>query len=88
MSTSNHVAVKAASATGGIAAVAVVIGAAQLASRAYGVTAGAALIVAVFAACWIFHRVRPALHPVRRPRASIPHQPVMDDCETPARIAA
>jgi hypothetical protein len=80
--------VKLASAACGLAAVAVVIKAANLASQAYGVTAGAAVIVTVFAACWIFHRVRPALHPVRRPRASIPHQPVMDDCETPARIAA
>ena len=86
--TSNHVAVKLASAAGGIAAVAAVIKAAELASRAYGVMAGAALIAAVFAACWLVFRVRPALHPVRRPRASVPHPAVMDDCETPARIAA
>ena len=84
MSTSNHVIVKAAS---GIAALAVLIEAAELASRAYGVTAGAALIVAVFTACWIIHRVRPALHPERL-RISVPRQPVMDECEPPARIAA
>jgi len=87
VSTANHAAVKAASAIGGIAAFAAVIEAADLASRACGVTAGAALIVAVFAACWIIHRIRQALHPVR-PRASVPHRPVMDDCEPPARIAA
>ena len=87
MSTANHAAVKAASAACGLAAVAVVIKAANLASQAYGVTAGAAVIVTVFAACWIIHRVRPALHPVR-PRASVPRPAVMDDCEPPARIAA
>ena len=84
MSTANHVIVKAAS---GITVALGICKAAELASRAYGVTAGAALIAVVCAACWIVFRVRPALHPVR-PRASVPHRPVMDDCEPPARIAA
>ena len=60
----NHVAVKVASAVGGTAAVLVVGEVANLASRVFGPVAGGAVIVAVFAACWLVHRVRPMLHPV------------------------
>ncbi|MGO8729841.1 MAG: hypothetical protein ACLQK8_24690 [Streptosporangiaceae bacterium] len=70
MNASNHVAVKAASSAGGIAAVIAVAEAARLASRAFGITAGAAVIGAVFAACWIIWRVRPMLHPVPLARRS------------------
>jgi hypothetical protein len=82
VSTSNHVIAKAASS---IAAVSAVIKAADLVSRAYGVTAGAAVIVAVFAACWIIHRARPALHPARRSRASAPVVPPGSTSPEPAR---
>ena len=70
MNTSHHAAAKVASAAGGIAAVAVVCEAAQLASRALGVIAGVAVITAVFAARWIIWRVRPLLHPVPLARRS------------------
>ncbi len=70
MFTSHHAAVKAASAVGGIAAVLAVGEAANLAARHLGVTAGAALIMAVFVACWIIWRVRPSLHPVPLARRS------------------
>lgn len=69
MFASNHAAVKVASAAGGVVAFAVVCEAADLAARTLGVVAGAAVIGAVFAACWIVSRVRPLLHPVsQRPR--------------------
>ena len=48
----------------GIAVVVALAGAAQQASRHFGVLAGAAVVTVVFAACWIVHRVRPLLHPV------------------------
>ena len=70
MNASNHAAVKVATAGGGIAAVLAVCEAANRAGRHLGVTAGAALIVAVFAACWIIWRVRPLLHPVPLARRS------------------
>ena len=70
MNASNHAAAKAAMAAGGIAAVLVVCEAANLAGRHLGVIAGAAVIVAVFAACWLVHRVRPMLHPVPLARRS------------------
>ena len=70
MNASNHVAVKAASAAGGIAAVLAVCEAANLAARRFGTMAGVVVIVAVFAACWLVHRVRPMLHPVPLARRS------------------
>jgi len=70
VSISNHVAVKAASAVGGIAAVLAVAWAAGLAARHYGPIGGAAVIGSVFAACWVVHRFRPLLHPVRLARRS------------------
>jgi hypothetical protein len=82
VTTSNHVIAKAAS---GIAATAIVIKAAEMASRAYGVMAGVALIVAVFTACWLVFRVRPALHPARRSRASAPVVPPGSTSPEPAR---
>ena len=75
MNASNHVAVKAASAAGGIAAVAAVIGTADLAARALGTMAGVVVIVAVFAACWLVHRVRPMLHPVPLAHRNGTHEP-------------
>jgi hypothetical protein len=72
---SNHAAVKVASAAVGIAAVAAVCETAQLACRAFGPMAGAAVIVAVFAACWIVWRVRPLLHPVPLARNSGVREP-------------
>jgi len=70
VNTSHHAAVKAASAAGGIATVLATGEAANLAARHFGVTAGAAVIVAGFAACWLVHRVRPFLHPVPLARRS------------------
>ena len=75
MNTSHHVAAKVASAVGGIAAVFAMCGAADLAARRYGPIAGAALICAVFAACWFVHRVRPMLHPVPLARRSGVREP-------------
>ena len=77
MTTSNHgrhAAVKAAS---GIAAVLAVCEAARLASQTLGPMAGAAVIVAVFAACWIVSRIRPLLHPAPRPRPAPGRDPEM-----------
>ena len=69
MFASKHTAVRVASAAGGIAAVVVVGEAANLASRTFGPLAGAAVIVVVFAACWLVRVARPMLHPVsQRPR--------------------
>lgn len=51
-------------AAGGIAALAAVCECADLAARYFGALAGAALICAVFAACWAVRRVRPLLRPV------------------------
>ena len=70
MFASKHTAVRVASAAGGIAAVVVVGEAANLASRTFGPLAGAAVIVVVFAACWLVHRARPMLHPVPLARRS------------------
>ena len=70
MNASKHTAVKVASAAGGIGAVLVAGEVADLAARHYGVTAGAALICAVFAACWFVHWVRLMLHPVPLARRS------------------
>ena len=86
MSTSNHVAVKAASA---VTTVLAVCEAANLASRTFGTLAGAALIVAVFAACWIVHRVRPFLHPVPlAPRSGTREAEVAAEPVTLAGMAA
>jgi hypothetical protein len=59
-------------AIGGIAAVLAACGAADLAARRYGTLAGAALIAAVFAACWIVFRVRPLLHAARPAPVRLP----------------
>ena len=67
MNTSNHVAAKV---TMAVAAVLTVGEAANLAARYFGTLAGAVLIGAVFAACWLVHRVRPLLHPVPLARRS------------------
>ena len=88
MSTSNHAAVRAVYAIGGLAAVSVVCEAAHLAARARGAMAGAAVITAVFAACWIIFRVRPALHPVRPARTCEPEPVVLADGQPSVRIAA
>lgn len=69
MPASKHTAARVASAAAGITAVLAVGEAANLAARHFGVTAGAAVILAVFAACWLVHRLRPMLHPVsQRPQ--------------------
>ena len=72
MTASNHgrsAKARLALAVGGVSAVVAVAGVARLAARELGTTAGVALIAAVFAACWLVHRVRPLLHPVsQRPR--------------------
>ena len=70
MHASNHVAVKAASAAAGIAAVLAAAWVADLAARHYDLIAGAALIVSVFAACWVIRRFRLLLHPVPLARRS------------------
>ena len=69
MNASNHAAARVASAVGGIAAVLAAGEAANLAARHFGTVAGAAVIVAVFAACWLAPHVRSLLHPQpQRPR--------------------
>jgi hypothetical protein len=59
----------------GIAVVAALAGAAQQVSRHFGVLAGAAVITAVFAACWITRNIRPLLHPARPARTCDPVVP-------------
>ena len=90
MNAPNHAAAKAAMAAGGIAAVLVVCEAANLAGRHLGVIAGVAVIVAVFAACWLVHLIRPMLRPVsRRPREPQVTSPAaLAESQQSARIAA
>jgi hypothetical protein len=64
----------AAKALAPLAAIAALAAAADLTAR-HGATAGAALIVAVFAACWIVHHARPLLHPARPARTPDPVVP-------------
>lgn len=59
----------------GIAVVVALAGAAQQASRHFGVLAGAAVVTVVFAACWIVHNIRPLLHPARPARTCDPVMP-------------
>ena len=72
----------------GIAAVLAVGEAANLASRALGVMAGAVVIVAVFAACWIVHRFRSLLRLARPARNCEPVPVALTEDRRPARIAA
>ena len=67
MFASNHVAAKVAIP---VAAVLTTREAASVAARYFGTLAGAVLTGAVFAACWLVHRVRPMLHPVPLARRS------------------
>jgi hypothetical protein len=54
-----------------------------------GVIAGAAVIVAVFTACWYVFRVRPMLRAARPARNCEPvTQAVLADSEAPAQLAA
>ena len=73
----NHGCRAAVKALAAAAVIPAVAWAADLAARHLGVTAGAAVVLAVFAACWIVHRARPLLHPQsQRPREpQIPAQP-------------
>lgn len=67
MDTSHHApsrTARAAYATAGIVAAVGVCEAADLAAQAYDVAAGAAVITAVLAGCWILRHIRPVLHPV------------------------
>lgn len=93
MNTSHHARrplARAGLAVAAIAAALALCGAADLAARHYGVTAGAALIAGVFAACWIAARARPLLHPVsqrpREPQVTLPA--TLTEGQDPARIAA
>jgi hypothetical protein len=88
VTTSNHVVTRAVYAVGGIAVVAVVCEAANLAAMARGAMAGAAVIVAVFAACWIIHIARPLLHPARPARTCEPELAVLADDSPAVQIAA
>jgi hypothetical protein len=72
---SKHAAGIAVKAAGGIATVLALAAAAGLAARHSGALAGAALISAVFAACWIVRRVRQLLHPARPARNCAPVVP-------------
>ena len=83
MTTSNHdrsPVARIVFAAGGIGAVLATCGAADLAARRYGTLAGAVLITAVFAACWIIFRVRPVLRLVRPAPVRMP-EPAADDLE-------
>jgi len=76
-------AVKAAQAAGGIVAFIAVCEAAHVVSvlaGPRGVIAGAAVIGAVFAACWIFFRVRPLLRAARPAPVRLP-EPARDTPE-------
>jgi hypothetical protein len=95
MSTSHHgirPAVKARRAVGGAVAFVAVCEAAHVVSVLAGprsVMAGAAVIVAVFTACWIIFRVRPVLRPADRARRCEPAAvPVLAESQEPARLAA
>ena len=72
MNRANHRPRTAVKALAAIAAVLALAGGADLASRHSGATAGAALIGAVFAACWITHRIRPVLRPARPAPVRLP----------------
>ena len=79
-------------AAGGIAAFIVVCETAWVVSvyaGSAGILAGAAVIGAVFTACWYFFRVRPLLRAARPARDCEPvTQVVLADSETPAQLAA
>jgi hypothetical protein len=86
----NHGCRTAVKASIAVAAVLAVAEGANLASRAFGVLAGAALVGAVFAACWLVFGVRPVLHPQpQRPREPQVTSPAtLAEGQEPARIAA
>ena len=70
MNASTHGRRAAVKALGVIAVILVTAEAASVAEQLFGFLAGAALVGAVFAACWIIWRVRPLLHPVPLARRS------------------
>jgi hypothetical protein len=81
--------VKAAQAAGGILAFVGLAEAAHVVSvlaGPSGLIAGAAVIVAVFTACWLTFRVRPALRLARPARNCEPPAPA--EVRPPERIAA
>ena len=85
MTTSDHVRsprARLALAAGGIGVLAALAVAADavagLIGGARGTLAGFLLLGAVFAGCWIVHRVRGLLHPARPARVRLP-EPAADD---------
>jgi hypothetical protein len=90
----NHAGRTAVKALAAVAVIPVLAEAANLASRALGVRAGAAVIVTVFAACWTVHRAAQLRHPAPRYRRAPGRDPepaaapALSEGHEPARLAA